>query len=182
MQWYPHEAIRVAIWVNRSMIDEVERALVDKFYRAVQARNASVTASGRSMVDRWPDSCTMLSFDPAIPAASVQATETGVRASSFVDHKSSSGDCYLPKGSSNASLHPRLDPQRDRDRSSCLYRHCLGPSQALLRTLSRYQIEHVANACQLQRTSIDGVGRLFNAPSLAASSRPFRRYGLGPLL
>ena len=66
------------IWVNRSTIDEVERALADKFYRAIQARNASVTASGRSIVDRCPQSCTMLSFDPAIPSAIVRATETGV--------------------------------------------------------------------------------------------------------
>src|ERR1700736_4210466 len=65
------------------MIDEVERALADKFYQAIQARNASVTASGRSMVDRWPHSCTMSSFDPAIPSAIVRATETGVRASSL---------------------------------------------------------------------------------------------------
>src|SRR3984893_8676463 len=71
------------IWVNRSTIDEVERALADKFSRAIQARNASVTASGLSIGDRWPHSCPISSFDPAIPPAIVRATdyETGVRAS-----------------------------------------------------------------------------------------------------
>jgi hypothetical protein len=63
---------------------EVERALADENYRSIQARNnASVTASGRSMVDRWPQSCTISSLDPAIPSAIVRATETGVRSSSL---------------------------------------------------------------------------------------------------
>ena len=65
------------------MIDEVERALADKFYQAIQALNATVTASGLSIGDRWPHSCTISSFDPAIPSAIVRATETGVRASSL---------------------------------------------------------------------------------------------------
>jgi hypothetical protein len=52
-------------------------------YKAIQVRSASVTASGRSIVDRWPHSCTMLSFDPAIPSAIVRAAETGVRESSL---------------------------------------------------------------------------------------------------
>ena len=52
-------------------------------YRSIQARNDSVTASGRSIVDRWPQSCRMSSFDPAIPSAIVRAAETGVSASSL---------------------------------------------------------------------------------------------------
>src|SRR3984893_6697194 len=84
MQWHPLlKRFEWPIWVNRCTIYEGERALAEEIYRAIQARSASVTASGRSMVDRWPQFCTMSSFDPAIPSAIVRATETGVSASSL---------------------------------------------------------------------------------------------------
>jgi hypothetical protein len=83
MQWHP--LLKRLEWpiCNRCGIDDVERALAEEIYRAIQARNASATASGRSMVDRCPQSCAIASFDPAIPSAIVRAKETGVRASSL---------------------------------------------------------------------------------------------------
>lgn len=61
----------------------LEHVLADENYRAIQLRSASVTASGRSIVDRWPQSCTISSFDPAIPSAIVRAAEMGARESSL---------------------------------------------------------------------------------------------------
>jgi hypothetical protein len=58
-------------------------ALLPTNYRAIQLRSALVTASGCSIVDRWPQSCTTSSFDPAIPSAIVRAAEMGVRKSSL---------------------------------------------------------------------------------------------------
>ena len=69
--------------VDRCTIDQVERALAEEIYRAIQARSASATASGRSIVDRCPQSWTMSSFDPTIPSAIIRAAETGVRTSSL---------------------------------------------------------------------------------------------------
>src|ERR1019366_6026141 len=103
MRWYPLlKRLGWPIWVNRGAIDEVERALADEFYRAIQARSASVTASGRSIVDRCPQFCTMWSFDPTIPPAIVRATETGVRASLLTN--TSVGQWLIPSDRRESGL------------------------------------------------------------------------------